>query len=420
MSDYGDPQTPLKSADFSITSTRSSVKKALFASTYDKGQANQAQSALNYANTDNNMMQSKIDHLEKERIELTMQLHRRDEKDRERKLKLEQIQFRLTSSEEERARAVQESIENREMFVRMKCESDELKAEVTRLTNEIQNTNRLEAMDVWKKMSTASRALKKAEEDLAKCMSDKTQLCNDCNRLSSDVEDLQDEKKQFLAAIDSYQARVAELEHENMQIPQLKSFNSNLQSQIETLKSNYEKDMTNLELQNEELRHKSDELSMEVQMLMSRPTNNIGALGSADLPADEVESIQSLRKQLYESEVRRRQLHNQVQDLKGNIRVYLRCRPFLNGDGLDTSTPIVAHPDRQGVTLLNKQGSSHQFYGFEQVFAPEADQQQVYNEVGGLVQSALDGFRVCVFCYGQTGSGKVRQSLVLYFFLFVL
>lgn len=406
MSDYGDARTPVKSADFSITSTRSSVKKALFASTaYEKGQSSQTQSSINYSNADNNMMQSKIDHLEKERIDLTMQLHRRDEKDRERKLKLEQLEFRLSSSEEERARAVQESIESREMFVRMKCESDELKAEVTRLTNEIQSTNRLEAMDVWKKMSTASRALKKAEEDLAQCMNEKMQLFKDCTRLTSEAEDFEDDKKQFLAAIDSFQARVAELEHENLQITQLKSFNSNLQTQIETLKSSYEKDITNLELQNEEWKHKNEELSMEVQMLMSRP--NIAA-AVADLPVDEVESIQSLRKQLYESEVRRRQLHNQVQDLKGNIRVYLRCRPFLSGDGSDTATPIVAHHDKQGITLLNKQGSSHQFYGFEQVFSPEADQQQVYNEVGGLVQSALDGFRVCVFCYGQTGSGKVR------------
>lgn len=30
----------------------------------------------------------------------------------------------------------------------------------------------------------------------------------------------------------------------------------------------------------------------------------------------------------------------------------------------------------------------------------------VSDQVDGLVQSALDGYKVCIFAYGQTGSGK--------------
>ena len=31
-------------------------------------------------------------------------------------------------------------------------------------------------------------------------------------------------------------------------------------------------------------------------------------------------------------------------------------------------------------------------------------QEEVFAEVGGVVQSALDGYRVCIFAYGQTGT----------------
>lgn len=45
-------------------------------------------------------------------------------------------------------------------------------------------------------------------------------------------------------------------------------------------------------------------------------------------------------------------------------------------------------------------------FNFEQIFDQSAKQQDIFSELSQLVQSALDGYNVCIFAYGQTGSGK--------------
>ncbi|KAM3735712.1 hypothetical protein ACB098_10G107600 [Castanea mollissima] len=101
-----------------------------------------------------------------------------------------------------------------------------------------------------------------------------------------------------------------------------------------------------------------------------------------------------------------RKLYNQVQDLKGSIRVYCRVRPFLSGQSNHFSA--VDHIE-EGIITMNtpsRHGKGQRSFSFNKVFGPSASQAEVFSDMQPLIRSVLDGYNVCIFAYGQTGSGK--------------
>lgn len=121
------------------------------------------------------------------------------------------------------------------------------------------------------------------------------------------------------------------------------------------------------------------------------------------------EALQNILAGMYKDQ---RDLRNTVQDLKGNIRVYCRIRPPLDSE---SSKPLfnlnvldACSIEVEKIELLNsaRKGKSQHSFTFDGIFTPHSSQEDVFAEVSSMVQSALDGYNVCIFAYGQTGSGK--------------
>ncbi|XP_069738033.1 kinesin-like protein KIFC1 [Phaenicophaeus curvirostris] len=123
-------------------------------------------------------------------------------------------------------------------------------------------------------------------------------------------------------------------------------------------------------------------------------------------------------EQLHGLEMERRGLHNLIQELKGNIRVFCRVRPVLPEEAErqkelhhlhfppeDRTALVLSRPDESHIGR-ERRGDVRYDFSFDRVFAPSASQREVFEEIALLVQSALDGYHVCIFAYGQTGSGK--------------
>ncbi|KAI5190741.1 kinesin family member C1 [Nematocida sp. AWRm77] len=91
----------------------------------------------------------------------------------------------------------------------------------------------------------------------------------------------------------------------------------------------------------------------------------------------------------------RRQLA-EILELKGQVRVLCRVKPFQSAEKVVLSEHGVDLPER---------GLS---FPFARVWGPHASQVQVFEEIEDLVFSVTKGYSVSILAYGPTGSGKTH------------
>lgn len=121
-------------------------------------------------------------------------------------------------------------------------------------------------------------------------------------------------------------------------------------------------------------------------------------------------SAKSQSEKAYNREVAlRRRYFNQIQELKGNIRVYCRVRPLLPDEMEAEHTMKVRSLDKYQVYIEklaenDRDTDRHKTFEFDNVFPIRATQDEVFEETKELITSVLDGYNVCLFAYGQTGN----------------
>jgi len=116
--------------------------------------------------------------------------------------------------------------------------------------------------------------------------------------------------------------------------------------------------------------------------------------------------VQEAKRKYHKELAERKRLHNLVQELRGNIRVYCRVRPVssreLENGGDEGCRQCVQFPE-DGISVEVRSAKKEKTFEYDQVFACDSTQEKVYAEIADLVVSVLDGYNVCIFAYGQTG-----------------
>lgn len=192
-----------------------------------------------------------------------------------------------------------------------------------------------------------------------------------------------------------------------------------LTASLESLKKKF----NGKELEITTLSNKASSLTSKITSTESSITNRTNEINQ------KLEAIMTMKEDLLNLELERRYLHNKLQELKGNIRVFCRIRPpndpvsdlasieYPSDDNdideimSSQKITIAKDADLTSSLLQQLQGPSQRnknsyAFAFDKVFNPNHKNIDIFLEISQLVQSVLDGYNVCVFAYGQTGSGK--------------
>lgn len=196
-----------------------------------------------------------------------------------------------------------------------------------------------------------------------------------------------------------------------------------LNGELQSVKHDLEKEIKTLEERvssREEGRLElCDRISSTEREIKQLQKTALDYAADCDVYGEEITALSGLFPDL---ERKRRLLHSQLHDLKGNIRVFCRIRPDSSAENSKIESSLSEEFNENGkqdlvisksetTALWNCSGGGRigqNSFQFDKVFDASTTNSDIFKEWCQLVQCALDGSRVCVFAYGQTGSGKTH------------
>jgi hypothetical protein len=208
------------------------------------------------------------------------------------------------------------------------------------------------------------------------------------------------EKKAVAAVEKKYEKQAKELEKVTRKE---KAALESRVSQLETELSQSSTRCVEAETERDALRQRVKELgniTSEMEILRSKASQVDELTVTIQQNAQQ---IQQLSAQYKKESTLRKQYKNELEDLKGAIRVYARVRPMAQYEIERNCSKIVDFPDETSVKVQTSRGEKE--FEFDAAFT-DVSTQEVFEDTKRLVESFLDGFNVCLFAYGQTGSGK--------------
>ncbi|XP_024004376.1 kinesin-like protein KIN-14M isoform X2 [Eutrema salsugineum] len=246
----------------------------------------------------------------------------------------------------------------------------------------------------FKALQDQLAASKVSQDDI---MKQKDELVNEIVSLKMEIQQVKDDRDRHITEVKNLQAEATKQNDFKDTINELESKCSSQKKAIHELQDQLVASERKLQVADLSTFEKMNEFEEQKESIIELK----GRLEEAEL-------------KLIEGEKLRKKLHNTIQELKGNIRVFCRVRPLLSGENTSDEAKTISYPISlealgRGIDLMQN-GQKHSFT-FDKVFLPSASQEDIFVEISQLVQSALDGYKVCIFAYGQTGSGKTYTMM---------
>lgn len=307
--------------------------------------------------------------------------------------------------------------------IRELCElTESQEREICRLQTEMESLE--------KQVSSLNDEKSMLEQEMSQAITALNEFKEDNHSLSSQIEMLKQESSNGDREIVSLKSKLEDktLEYHNIQQELMQ-----MTEKVKMFESEcYKKDLAITDTKQDFTSRQQELLSQlqDARSCLQEKDNNFSMLLKKMTTFNERES--ELMKQILFLEEVRSSLHNKVIQLSGNIRVFVKVRPCIANEqakAKDCETPlnfphqsefnsqddltkrfiVLTEPmkDRGGLSQRRKVMK----FGFDNVFSPSTCQEDIWKATEPLVQSAVDGYNVCIFAYGQTGSGKTYTLL---------